>query len=285
MALLAGVPLGNLLYKAGIQVTATDSGRTRNWSAAKVLERLAAAPHEFRGELLLSTQIGAAAATTALFVALPLAWSMRPASGEAPALRPVLGIPESSSPTLAPAVRRVLHLPWLRLLLLSLCLTIPGPLLGVVVIRLLNRPPDSPLAALAWLYDSKFAPWLVQTVRAIPLTTLIMWPALSSVPQVMLDTAATDGTGWWGRLFRIALPQRWPAAAASWLVAFAIAVGELAATILVMPPQRGGTALSIQIFQLLHYGVDDRVAAICLMMVFAIAALTGIAAALLKRRM
>jgi iron(III) transport system permease protein len=112
-----------------------------------------------------------------------------------------------------------------------------------------------------------------------------MWPALASVPQVMLDTAATDGTGWWGRLFRIALPQRWPAAAASWLVAFAVAVGELAATILVMPPQRGATALSIQIFQLIHYGVDDRVAAICLVTVFGVAALTGIAWALLKRTM
>jgi hypothetical protein len=37
------------------------------------------------------------------------------------------------------------------------------------------------------------------------------------------------------------------------------------------------------VFQLLHYGVDDRVAAICLVMVAGIAALTGIAATLLKR--
>ncbi len=153
------------------------------------------------------------------------------------------------------------------------------------MIRLLNRPPDSPLAALAALYDSNFAPWLVQTVRALPIVTLILWPALASVPQVMLDTAATDGTGWWGRLLRIAVPQRWPAIVAAWLVAFAIAIGELAATILIMPPQRGATALSVQVFQLLHYGVDDRVAAICIVMVFGIAALTGIAAALLRRRM
>jgi iron(III) transport system permease protein len=263
MLLLAGVPLGNLLYKAGIQVNVADTERTRTWSAAKVAERLAKAPDDFQGELWLSAQIGGAAATAALAIALPLAWSMRPNSTEIP-------------------IRRR---PWLRLFALSLCLTIPGPLLGVVTIRLLNRPPDSPFAALALLYDSNFAPWLVQTIRAVPLATLIMWPALASVPQVMLDTAATDGTGWWGRLFRIALPQRWPAAAAAWLVGFAVAVGELAATILVMPPQRGATALSIQIFQLLHYGVDDRVAAICLVTVFAVAAITGIAAALLKRRM
>ena len=90
----------------------------------------------------------------------------------------------------------------------------------------------------------------MQTIRTLPIVTLILWPALASVPQVMLDTAAMDGTGWWGRLLRIAVPQRWPAIAAAWLIAFAVAIGELAATILVMPPQRGATALSIQVFQL-----------------------------------
>src|SRR4029079_12832797 len=140
----------------------------------------------------LSTQISGAAATTALAIALPLAWSMRSLLNS----------------------RRIHHWPWLRLLALSLCLTVPGPLLGVMTIRLLNQPPDSSLAFLATLYDSNFAPWLVQTLRALPLATLIMWPALASVPQVMLDTAATDGTGWWGSLLRIALPQRWPPAPA-----------------------------------------------------------------------
>jgi iron(III) transport system permease protein len=267
MLLLAGVPLGNLFYKAGLEVTVTDSGRVRAWSAAKVVERLAAAPLEYRGELWLSAKIGAAAATAALMIALPLAWNMRTSIVKAPAGGPVFAAP------------------WVRLLFTALCLTIPGPLLGVAVIRILNQPSDSALSFLGSLYDSNFAPWLVQTLRALPLATLIMWPALASVPQVMLDTAATDGTTSFGRLLRIALPQRWPAAAAAWLVGFAVAVGELAATILVMPPQRGATALSLQIFQFLHYGVDDRLAAICLLTVFAVVAVTGIAAALLKRRM
>ncbi|HVT30822.1 MAG TPA: ABC transporter permease subunit [Lacipirellulaceae bacterium] len=267
MFLLAGVPLGNLLYKAGVQVTATPSGHIRHWSAPTVIESLVAAPRQFSGELWLSTRISVAAATAALAIAIPLAWSMR------------------GSLAKTPATLSVLRSPWLRLFAITVCLTIPGPLLGIIVIRILNRPPNSLFASLAALYDSNFAPWLVQTIRAVPLATLIMWPALASVPQVMLDTAATDGTGSLGRLFRIALPQRWPAVAAAWLVSFAVAIGELAATILVMPPQRGATALSIQIFQLLHYGVDDRVAAICLFTVFATAAITGIAVTLLKRRM
>jgi hypothetical protein len=56
----------------------------------------------------------------------------------------------------------------------------------------------------------------------------------------------------------------------------------VSATVLVIPPQTS-TAISVRVFQLLHYGVDDRVAAICLVLVAGIALLTGIAAALLKR--
>jgi iron(III) transport system permease protein len=253
--LVAGLPLGNLIYKAGILVSVTDAGRARSFSAAKLIERIALAPIEFHADLWLSTRIGLAAATAALAVAVPLSWSMR----------------------------RTRTMPWIRLSLVALCLTIPGPLLGIGLARLLNRPADSPLAMLGWLYDTNFAPWLVQTLRALPLATLILWPALASVPQVMLDTAATEGSSSLGRLMRIALPQRWPAVAAAWLVGLAIAIGELAATVIVLPPQRGATAISIHIFQLLHYGVDDRVAAISLLMVAGIAALTAIAAALLKR--
>jgi iron(III) transport system permease protein len=268
MLVLVGVPIANLMYKAGIHVLATDSGRVRIWSLAKAIERVAAAPGDFSGELWLSSWIGAAAATAALAIALPIAWSMR----------------GNTSSSLWKRLGERANWRWLPLLVITLSLTIPGPLLGLGVIRLLDQPPHSPLSGLAWLYDSNFAPWLVQTVRALPLAMLILWPALASIPQVMLDAAAMEGTGWWGRLLWIAVPQRWAAMVVAWLVAFAIAAGELAATVLVMPPQSGATALSIQIFQLLHYGVDDRVAAICLVMVFAIAAVTGIAGVLLKRK-
>jgi iron(III) transport system permease protein len=256
MLLVAGVPLANFLYKAGVLVTATSQGHVRSWSAAKVVERLFAAPVEFSGELWLSAGIGAMAATAALAIALPLAWSMRLARG----------------------------IPYLRMFGLALCLTIPGPVLGLATIHLLNRPPDSPFASLAVLYDSNFAPWLVQTIRALPLVALTMWPALASVPQPMLDAAATEGAGRWRQLWHIALPQRWLAVVAAWLVGFAVAVGELAATVLVLPPQTS-TAISVRVFQMLHYGVDDRLAAICLVMIAAIAALTGIAVALLRRKL
>jgi iron(III) transport system permease protein len=254
VALVSGVPLGNLIYKAGLRAELVDGSAIRTWSVAKLATGLLAAPAEFRGDLWLSMRIGIAAATAALAIALPLAWSMCSA-------------------------RRT---PVVRLAILALALTIPGPLLGLGLIHLLNRPDSSPLWFFAHLYDTNFAPWLAQAIRAVPMATLILWPALASVPQVMLDTAATEGSGWFGRLWRIAMPQRWPAIAAAWLFGLAIAVGELAASVLVIPPQPS-TAISVRIFQLLHYGVDDRVAAISLLMVAGIATLTWISVTLLQR--
>jgi len=73
------------------------------------------------------------------------------------------------------------------------------------------------------------------------------------------------------RLVLIALPNRLAAVALAWVVAFAVALGDLGATILVVPP--GVETLSIQVFGLLHSGQDDLAAGICLavLLLFALA--------------
>ncbi len=140
---------------------------------------------------------------------------------------------------------------------------LPGPVLGVWLIRVLNWPPDSALSFLTWCYDETLlAPMLAQTIRALPLVTLFLWTQMERVPQNLLDNAASEGAGFWRQLLYVVLPLRWASLlAAAWL-AFIIAIGELAATVLVSPP--GVSTLSIRIFGLLHYGAEDQVAALCL---------------------
>jgi iron(III) transport system permease protein len=256
LGIVVGVPLANLIYKAGAHVVQTETGRERDWSAGQVAARLAAAPKEFGDDLWLSAKLAGAAAGAAVLIGLPLAWSLRLA-------------------------RRAPHA---RLIGLALCLAIPGPLLGIAVIRFLNQPPDSPLSFLAPLYDSYFAPWLVQTIRALPLVTIILWAGLASISQATLDAAVMDGAGWWRRLVLVAMPQRWPAVIVACLSGVVIAFGELAATVLVMPPGRA-TAISVRVFQLLHYGVDDRVAAISLVMAGGVAAMAVISALVARRQL
>ena len=243
LVLVVGLPLASLCYKAGIVVTQVDGVHVRSWSLGKCLLIVAEGPIRYDRELGWSLVIGTLAATVSAALATVLGWIAR--SGR---LRAAL-----------------------VLVLTAVCLAVPGPIVGLAVIRLLNRP-EIPL--LVYLYDrSILAPVLALAVRALAPATLVMWHALRSIPPEMLDSAAVDGAGPVGQLCRIALPCRVWALAVAWLVALAIALGDLAASVLVVPP--GLATLSIHIFNLLHYGVEDRVAGICLALVALFAAVAA----------
>ena len=81
-----------------------------------------------------------------------------------------------------------------------------------------------------------------------------------------------NGPRYWRQLTSIALPQLAPTLVAAWLVGVIIALGDLAASILTVPP--GVTTVAIRIFGLMHYGVEDQLAAICLVQ---IGVMTGLA--------
>ena len=250
LAVLVGVPLMNLCCKSGILVTQTDAGRLRSWSLWKCLATVAAAPWQYRREFGWSLSIAALSATAAVLTATVLA----------------------SLTTLGKRRPGVLRAG--LLLSIAVCLAIPGPVVGLAIVRLMNQPWCPPLL---WLYDrSIFAPWLATLVRSLPPAALIMWHALRTFPREMLEAAAADGAGPLRRLLLIVLPCRLPALALAWVVAMAVSLGDLAASILVVPP--GVTTLSIRIFGLLHSGVEDQVAGVCLALIVLFAAAATVAA-------
>jgi iron(III) transport system permease protein len=257
IAAVVGVPLAGLAWKAGLVVHQAGGAYVRSWSLEKMLALVARSPWDHRREWGWSLEIGAIAAVAATLVALAAAWRLR-----------------RRSPAAAPFVAG-----------LALLAAIPAPLLAVWVIEAFNRPPGSPLAALAVLYDRTLtAPALVQAVRAAPLVTLWLWSQLASISAELFDAARCDGAGSWRQFWSIALPLRRPAIAAALAAGIAIALAELSATLLVLPP--GVTTISVRVFQLLHYGVDDRVAALSLAIFSLIAGCVGVAAggAALRRR-
>jgi iron(III) transport system permease protein len=228
-------PLAGLAWKAGIDVRQRDGQFERSWSAAKAATMVAQSPWEHRREWGWSLAIGVAAALAAVALAVLLAWWARVRSG-------------STKP---------------QAVLLAIGLAVPAPLWGVWVIAMLNHPADSMLAPLTMLYDrTLLAPILVQLVRALPITALWLWSQFTSVPQDLLEAARSEGAPWYTQLFRVALPLRLPGLAAAAGIALVLAVSELSATLLVVPP--GVTPLSVRIFQQLHQGVDGRVAALAL---------------------
>jgi iron(III) transport system permease protein len=244
------VPLVSLIAKAGIVVEATSRGYVRGWSLSHCAQIVAASPARYSREIGGSVAIAAAAATLLVPVALLLGW-------------------------LARKVRWTGVLP---LLLAAAALAVPGPLLGVGLIALFNRP-GWPL--LNFFYDRTIAlPVLAQAIRAFPLVMFILWHALDTIPDELPEAAQLDGAGSWSQLLRIALPLRWPAAALAWLGAFIVAIGELSATILVVPP--GVQTLGVRIAQLLHFNIQNELAGLSLVLMLAAAALAAIVLGLIR---
>lgn len=232
-----GVPIGNLIYKAGLYIDNSSGYAQQAWSATRFMastfpDRVNPAQWEFAAEYYATLLIGISAASGAVVIGAALAWAARTGGWKA-----------------APA-----------LLLTALGLAVPGPLVALGMIWILNRP--SP-AILPWLYDKTvFAPAMTIIIRTLPLTTMILWAAIRSIEQDQLDSAAAEGASSWQQWWRVVLPQRWPAVAIAWLMSFAIAAGDLAASILVIPP--GRTTIANQIFLLIHAGVHNAEAGLCL---------------------
>ncbi|MCZ6844858.1 MAG: ABC transporter permease subunit [Alphaproteobacteria bacterium] len=251
MLILTIVPLGSLCYKAGVVGAKIDGVFTRSWSLDKFMTMVLGSPTRFADEFWWSFELGVLAATGAVIAAVPLAWIAR-------------GGGRRAAPTLC---------------ITAVALALPGPLVAMVLIWLLNRRES---ALLVLLYDrTLLAPWLALLVRTVPWATLILWFAFRSLATDVLDSAASEGAGPLTRLFRIALPQRLAALATAWLVTFAIALGDLSATVLVLPP--GAETLSVRIFRLIHSAADDQVAGVCLALLGILAVLTAAALGCVRR--
>lgn len=234
--LLLALPIASLIVKAGFVTSRTADGQlVSGWSLLRTSEVLSDAPLRFRYEFFWSVVSALAAATLATLAAVMLVWY---------ALR---------------GGWRVIPLA----LSLTAGLAIPGPLVAVAIIWLLNR---EGVPGFTWLYDRTIVgPALAQGVRALPIAVLIVWPALASVPRRTLEAAELDGLGRWGQLRWIALPQRSAAMVAAWLLSAAVAFGDLSHSLLVIPP--GMDTIQRRLFGLVHAGVDEQVAAVSLLMV------------------
>lgn len=250
-AVIVGVPLANLVYQAGLVVRPAGDQWLRGWSGGKLLWLVGTTPGRYAEEWMWSLAIGGASATAAVGLGAVLAWPAR--RGGLKAL-----------PALAIA---------------AVGLALPGPTIGLQLIGLLNRESSD---LLLWLYDRTIlAPLLAQLVRSLPIAILVCWHALRSVPEELLDAAALEGAGGAVCFWRVVIPQRAASLAAAWLAALAISVGDLSASILVLPP--GVTTIPVRVFGLLHSGVDDQVAGIGLTLAIAFAALAELAIALWRR--
>jgi molybdate transport system permease protein len=81
-------------------------------------------------------------------------------------------------------------------------------------------------------------PLLVRTVRV----------AIGGVDPGLEDASRTLGVGGWGTFRRVTLPLAWPGIVAGSLLAFARALGEFGATVMVAPNVAGTRTLALEIY-------------------------------------
>jgi len=147
---------------------------------------------------------------------------------------------------------------WACLRLAWLLFFLPGVLLGVVLIFLLNRP------GLGWIYGGPGIVLLALGLRYFALGwegTRLAKASMDADLQTVTDLA---GLPWWQRWRHLFLPQAGPALAAVWYVVYLLCLWDTETVVLVVPP--GGETLALRVFNLLHYGHHAQVNALCLIL-------------------
>jgi iron(III) transport system permease protein len=226
------LPIGSLCFQAGLDVAMVGSERERFWSVAKCVRLIVISPYAFRHELAWSFVLGQLCALTVVIASLTAAWFGR-------TRRTVRGI--------AWAVAVV-------------SLGVPAPVLALAVAAIINQPG---IPGFIYLYDRTiFVPWLVLSLRLFPFSLLLSEVLMGRISPRPWEIVRLSGAGPWTCFRHGIWPQLSIPLGALWLLILALALGDLSATILAVPP--GITTVSIRIFNLVHYGVADQLAGLCL---------------------
>ncbi|MBM3882129.1 MAG: hypothetical protein FJ387_20810 [Verrucomicrobia bacterium] len=147
---------------------------------------------------------------------------------------------------------------WRGAVLLWLLLFAPGVLLGMGLIYGLNRP------ILDAVYQSTAVLVLALTLRYLALGWHGAAWARRGVDPALTEAARLDGASGWQLFRHVHGPQMWPTLAAVAYVVYLLCLWEVETLILIVPP--GGETLALRIFNLLHYGHNTQVNALCLLL-------------------
>ncbi len=235
---LAGVPLGSLVWRAGLH------GTPRSWSAGVVLDHLQLvwqAEHAFlRNSLLLAVGAGLSCALLALLAC----WTAVGARGFRTGV----------------------------LVLMAAAWSLPGPVIGLGLKDTINGLLDAgaPLGRVLWYGPSPVPLWWVDLIRFFPCAVALLWPVVRLVPPEWRDAARVDGATPWQELRHVVWPWAAGAFGRAALAAGVLSLGELSAGKLVSTP--GFDSYAEVIFTQMHYGVTNDLAARCLLLLAAVIA-------------
>ena len=141
---------------------------------------------------------------------------------------------------------------------------VPGPVLGIGLISLWNRP------ATNGIYGTPVILLLGYLAQYVVVGVWITKAALASIPRSMEEAAAVAGAGWARRLATIAMPLAWKGLAGAWLLAFLFCFRDTGIAMVVYPP--GRDTLTVRLFTMMANGRPEVIAALCMLILASVAA-------------
>jgi len=137
-------------------------------------------------------------------------------------------------------------------LFLWLPFLIPGILLGRSMIAAFNG---------TMIYGTASLVVMAFTLRYLALAWTTIAHARCAVDRDVVDAARASGASGWPLFRRIVWPQISSQVAAAWYITYLLCLWDVETLVLIYPP--GGETLALRIFNLLHYGHNAQVNALC----------------------
>lgn len=145
---------------------------------------------------------------------------------------------------------------------------VPAIVLGIGMIKVWNHPWTN------FIYGSSVIIIFGYIARFIPFGIWSLQSNLKQIP-IHLEEAGLLNTSSWSKILRkIVAPLCKPGLMTGFFIIFILSLGELATTLLIIPP--GKSTLPIKIYNLMHYGAEHMVAALSLILIGLIIAFSAI---------
>lgn len=241
--LLVGVPVASLIWRTGL------AGSPPTWSLPTFERYLIRAFHSHVWIILRSLGAAGVAGVLTAFLALLACW-------------------------LAAESRRF---QWTCLTILAAAWALPGPVVGFglkdAIQDLLDKVNASSLggdlAARALWYGPSPVPILwIYLIRFFPFAMAMLWPVIRLMPREFMESARLDGARPDQEFRHVIFPLSRGACLLTALAVTVLCLGEISASKLVETP--GWDTLVHVIFDRMHYGVGNDLAALCLVLLIVV---------------
>jgi len=150
--------------------------------------------------------------------------------------------------------------------LLLIPLAIPAPTVGIGLNVLFSQ------VGMEFIYGTLWMPIFANLIRFSSFAYLVMMVQHMRLDQSMLESAKIFQKHWFHGFYKVYVPMVFPGILASFLLVFILTIGELSATLIVVPA--GTSTITMRIYNYLHYGSSHLVAGLCLV-ILSIAIITG----------